>query len=41
MLVILTNWEAEIRRIIVQSQPRQMIGETHLENTQHKKGLAK
>jgi hypothetical protein len=32
--------EAEIRRIVVQSQPRQIVRKTlYLENTSHKKGL--
>jgi hypothetical protein len=31
--------EAKIRRIMVQSQPRQILQKTLLKNTQHKKGL--
>jgi hypothetical protein len=39
MPVILATQEAEIRRIVIQSQLRQIARETYLENTQHKKGL--
>jgi hypothetical protein len=39
MLVILAAWEAEIRRIMVQSQPRQIVGETQLgKNPSQKRG---
>jgi hypothetical protein len=38
--VILATQEAEIRRITVQSQPRQIVLDTLSQNTQHKKGLA-
>jgi hypothetical protein len=39
-LVILATQEAEIKRIEVQSQPRQTVHETrpYLKNTQHKTG---
>jgi hypothetical protein len=37
--VILTTWEAEIRRIAVQSQHRQIVPKTYLKNTQYRKGL--
>jgi hypothetical protein len=37
--IILTTQEAEIRRIMVQSQPRQTVHETLSWNTQHKTGL--
>jgi hypothetical protein len=39
MPVILTTWETEIRRITAQSQPRQIVFETLLGNTQDKKRL--
>jgi hypothetical protein len=32
---VLATQEAEIRRIVVQSQPRQIIHKTLIENTQH------
>jgi hypothetical protein len=35
--VILATQEAEIRRSEVQSQPKQVVLDTHLENTPHKK----
>jgi hypothetical protein len=35
--VILANQEAEIRRIVVQSQPRQISGRPYLKKTHHKK----
>jgi hypothetical protein len=38
MPVILATQEAEIRRIVAQSQPGQRVPET-LEKTHHKKGL--
>jgi hypothetical protein len=37
--VILATQEAEIRRITVQSQPRQIVQETLHQKTHHKKGL--
>jgi hypothetical protein len=37
--VILAAWEAEIRRIVVQGQPRQKV-RPYLKNTQHKIWLA-
>jgi hypothetical protein len=37
--VILTTQEAEIRRIMVRSQPRQIVWRPYLEKTLHKKGL--
>jgi hypothetical protein len=37
--VILATQEAEIKRIAVQGQPRQIFLKTLLGNTQHKKGL--
>jgi hypothetical protein len=40
MPVILATQEAEIRRIIVRSQPRQIVQETLSQKTLHKKGLA-
>jgi hypothetical protein len=40
MLVIPATWEAEIRRIIVQSQPRQIVKRPYLEDTHHKNGMA-
>jgi hypothetical protein len=40
MPVILATQEVEIRRITVQSQPRQIVPETYLENTHHKEWLA-
>jgi hypothetical protein len=40
MSVILTTQEAEIRRIMAQSQPRQIGLEAYFENTQHKNRLA-
>jgi hypothetical protein len=39
MPVILATEEAEIRRIVVQSQPGQIVQETLSEKTHHKKGL--
>jgi hypothetical protein len=40
MPVILTTQEAEIRRTVVQSQPRQIVHETlSRKNTSQKKGL--
>jgi hypothetical protein len=36
MLVILATQEAEIRRIMVQKQPRQIVLKIYLENTHHK-----
>jgi hypothetical protein len=39
-LVILATQEAEIRRIEVQSQPKQIV-RPYLKNTHHKKGLVK
>jgi hypothetical protein len=40
MPIILATWEADIRRITVQSQPRQTVCKTLIsKNTQHKKGL--
>jgi hypothetical protein len=38
MPVILATQEAEIRKIIVQTQPRRTVYETLFENTQHKNG---
>jgi hypothetical protein len=38
MPIILATLEAEIRRIRVQGQPRQIVLKLHLENTQHNKG---
>jgi hypothetical protein len=40
MLVILSTQEAEIRRIMVRSQPRQIIERSYFENTQQKTELA-
>jgi hypothetical protein len=37
--VILATKEAEIRTIVVQSQPRQIVHKTLSQNTHHKKGL--
>jgi hypothetical protein len=37
--VIPATQEAEIRKIVVPSQPWQIVQETHLENTYHKKWL--
>jgi hypothetical protein len=37
MPVILAPWEAEIRRIAVQGQLRQIVHETLSQNVQHKK----
>jgi hypothetical protein len=37
--VILAIWEAEIRRIEVQSQPGQIVSRPYFKSTQHKKGL--
>jgi hypothetical protein len=37
MPVILATQEAELRRIEVQSQPGQIVGETLSQKTQHKK----
>jgi hypothetical protein len=39
MLAILATQEAEIRRIAVQSQPRQIVHETLSRKIHHKKGL--
>jgi hypothetical protein len=40
MPVILATQEAKIRRLVVQSQPGQIVWETlKLEHTQYKKGL--
>jgi hypothetical protein len=39
MPAILATQEAEIRRIAVQSQPGQILHETYLKKTHHKKGL--
>jgi hypothetical protein len=39
MPVILTIQEAEIRKIAVQSQPWQVVHQTYLKKTHHKKGL--
>jgi hypothetical protein len=39
MPVILATQEAEIRRIAVQSQPRQIVHETLSRKTLHRKGL--
>jgi hypothetical protein len=39
MPVILATQEAEIRRITVQSQTRQIVHETLFQKTHHKKGL--
>jgi hypothetical protein len=36
--IILATREAEIRRIVIQSQPRQIVHKTHLKKTHHKKG---
>jgi hypothetical protein len=39
MPVILATKEAEIRRIVIQSQPRKIVRNTpHLEKPHHKKG---
>jgi hypothetical protein len=38
MPVIVVTWEAEIKRIMVQSQPRQIVQRPYLKNTQHKMG---
>jgi hypothetical protein len=38
--VTLATQEAEIRRITVQIQPRQIVCRPYLKNTQHKTGLA-
>jgi hypothetical protein len=38
--VILTTQEAEIRRIVIGSQPGQIVPETLSRKTLHKKGLA-
>jgi hypothetical protein len=40
MPVILATQEAEIRRIAVPSQPGQIVRETYLDKTHHKKRLA-
>jgi hypothetical protein len=37
MLVILTSQEAEIRKMMVQSQLGKQFGRPYLENTDHKK----
>jgi hypothetical protein len=37
--IVLTTQEAEIKRIAVQSNPRQIVHKTYLQNTQHKEGL--
>jgi hypothetical protein len=39
MSEILAIQEAEIRRILVQSQPREIVHETLSQKTHHKKGL--
>jgi hypothetical protein len=39
MPIILATQEAEIRRIMVKSQPRQIIHETLFGKNHHKKGL--
>jgi hypothetical protein len=39
MPVILHTREAEIKRIVVQSQPRQIIGKTLSQKTPNRKGL--
>jgi hypothetical protein len=39
MPIILATQEAEIRMTEVQSQHRQIVFETHLKNTHHKKGM--
>jgi hypothetical protein len=39
MPVIPVTHEAEIRRIVVQSQPRLIFVSPYLQNTQHEKGL--
>jgi hypothetical protein len=39
MPIILATQEAEIRRILVQSQPRQIFMRPYLEKIHHKKGL--
>jgi hypothetical protein len=36
-----TTQEEEIMSIVAQSQPREMFARPYLENTKHKKGLAK
>jgi hypothetical protein len=40
MLIILATQEAEIRRIMVQSQPGQVVCKTLSQKTHHTKGLA-
>jgi hypothetical protein len=40
MPVILATQEAEIRRIVAQSQPSKQFMRPYLKNTHHKKGLA-
>jgi hypothetical protein len=35
----LATQEVEIKRIMVRNQPRQIVQETHLKNSQYKKGL--
>jgi hypothetical protein len=39
MPIILATQEVEIRRIAIQSQPRQIVRETLSQKTHHKKGL--
>jgi hypothetical protein len=39
MPIILATQEVEIRRIAIQSQPRQIVHETLSQKTHHKKGL--
>jgi hypothetical protein len=39
MCVLLATQEAEIRRITVRGQPRQIVFETLSQKTHHKKGL--
>jgi transposase len=40
MPIILVTQEAEIRRIMVQRQPRQIVSRSYLENIHHKKKRA-
>jgi hypothetical protein len=40
MPIVLATQVAEIRRIMVQSQPSKYFLRPYLKNTQHKKGLA-
>jgi hypothetical protein len=39
--IILATQEAEIRRVVVRSQPKQIVQETLSRKTLHKKGLVK